>query len=97
MSGRGPDTAITLANDVISYCNSRELAVFAFSRGQLWKIYKTQNKNIIKCNTLAYLVVNDWNAMSKDTVLAPTLNIFKSRLEDEWKDKLWKYDPESYY
>ena len=59
--------------------------------------FKPQNKNIIKCNTLASREVNDWNALSTNTVLAPTLNIFKSRLEDEWKDKPWKYDPDNFY
>ena len=56
-----------------------------------------RNKNIIKCNTLASRAVNDWNALSTNTVLAPTLNIFKSRLEDEWKEKPWKYDPDNFY
>ena len=67
------------------------------TRGHPWKIFKPQNKNIIKCNTLASRAVNDWNALSTNTVLAPTLNIFKSSLEDEWKDKPWKYDPDNFY
>ena len=67
------------------------------TRGHPWKIFKPQNKNIIKCNTLASRAVNDWNALSTNTVLAPTLNIFKSRLEDEWKDKPQKYDPDNFY
>ena len=34
-----------------------------------WKIFKPQNKNIIKCNTLASRAVNDWNALSTNTGL----------------------------
>ena len=52
------------------------------ARGNPLKLFKP-NKNIIKCNTLSSTAINDCNTLSTDTVLAPTLNIFKSRLEDE--------------
>ena len=47
------------------------------TNGHPWKIFYPQNKNIIKRNTLASRAVNDWNALSTNTVLAPTLNILR--------------------
>ena len=59
------------------------------TRGHPWKIFKPQNKNIIKCNTLASRAVNDWNALSKNTVLAPTLNILRVGLSSP--GNMWIY------
>ena len=57
------------------------------TRGHPLKLFKPQNKNIIKCNTPSSRAINYWNTLSTDTVLAPTMNIFKSRLDDDWKEK----------
>ena len=57
------------------------------TRGHPLKLFKPQKKNIIKYNTLSSRAIIYWNTLSTDTVLAPTMNIFKSRLEDDWKEK----------
>ena len=41
--------------------------------------------------------MNEWNSLSNQVVDAENLNQFKTRLEIEWNDKEYKFDPSSYY
>ena len=41
--------------------------------------------------------MNDWNDLSDEVVKAETVNVFKTRLEEEWANKEWKYEPEFYH
>ena len=74
-----------------------QLAGDTATRGHSLKIYKLRANARVKANTLGVRVVNDWNALPESVVKSESINIFKSRLEDVWGDKVWKYDPENYY
>ena len=67
------------------------------TRGHSLKIYKLRANARVKANTWGVRVVNDWNALPESVVESESINIFKSRLEYVWGDKVWKYDPENYY
>ena len=56
-------------------------------------VYKLTANARVKANTLGVRVVNDRNALPESVVKSESINIFKSRLEDVWGDKVWKYDP----
>ena len=51
-----------------------------------------------KCNTRSRLhfftqrIVNKWNNLTKETISAPTVNSFKNRLDQEWKEKDGKFN-----
>ena len=74
-----------------------QLAGDTATRGHSLKKYKSRANASVKANTLRVRVVNDWNALTERVVKSESINIFKSRLEDVWGDKVWKYDPENYY
>ena len=67
------------------------------TRSHSLKIYKLRANARVKANTLGVRVVNDWNALPKSVVKSESINIFKSKLEDVWGNKVWKYDPKNYY
>ena len=49
---------------------------------RLFKIFEPRCKTIIKKNTLAYMAVNEWNALPNDVIEAENINQFKSKLEE---------------
>ena len=66
-------------------------------RGHKFKIFKPRCKTNVKKNTLAYRVVKEWNAQSNDVIEAENINQFKSKLEEYWHDKEYKYDPSGFH
>ena len=74
-----------------------QLAGDTATRGHSLKIYKLRANSRVKANTLGVRVVNDWNALPESVVKSESINIFKSRLEDVWGDKVWRYDKENHY
>ena len=67
------------------------------TRGHKFKIFKPRCKTNVKKNTLAYRAVNEWNALSNDVIEAENINQFKSKLEEYWHDKEYKYDPSGFH
>ena len=61
------------------------------TRGHKFKIFKPRCKTNVKKNTLAYRAVNEWNVLSNDIIEAENINQFKSKLEEYWHDKEYKY------
>ena len=64
---------------------------------RLFKIFEPRCKTIIKKNTLAYMAVNEWNALSNDVIEAENINQFKSKLEEYRHDKEYKFDPSGFH
>ena len=83
------------------YRNSRlnfvELDLGGRTRGHSYKLFKSRVKTREKRNTLGFRAINEWNSLSNQVVDAENLNQFKTRLEIEWNDKEYKFDPSSYY
>ena len=48
------------------------------------KLYKKRSRLNVRANVFSNRVVNAWNALPNDVVLAPSLNSFKSRLNKFW-------------
>ena len=40
--------------------------------------------------------VNLWNRLPSDVVSAPSVNAFKSRMDNHWKDFCYTLDPEDF-
>ena len=62
------------------------------SRGNPLKIVKPRALTTHKQYSFSHRVVNNWNDLPTEVVLADSLNIFKGRLEKCWKDKEFKFD-----
>ena len=54
------------------------------TRGHPWKICKPNAVSRARRNFFAVRVINDWNSLPVSVVSAPSLNIFKSRLDAHW-------------
>ena len=56
------------------------------TRGHQLKLQKETAQTRVRRNCFSVRVINDWNALPEDVVLAPSLNAFKSRLDAHWAD-----------
>ena len=54
------------------------------TRGHSFKLPKKLVKNNIKGHVFSHRIVNDWNSLPEDVVLAPSVNAFKNRLDSHW-------------
>ena len=54
------------------------------TRGHQWKLNKGQTQTMARRHCFSARVINDWNALPSEVVLAPSLNSFKSRLDAHW-------------
>ena len=81
-----------ILNGIDSLCieNFVELDLGGRTRGHCYKLFKSRVKTREKRNTLGFRAMNE-------VVDAENLNQFKTRLEIEWNDKEYKFDPSSYY
>ena len=52
------------------------------ARGHAQKVFK----NTARVNTFPQRVVNDCNALPNYVLMAPSINLFKKRLDDHWQD-----------
>ena len=63
------------------------------NRGNNYKLMKVRTTAKTRTNFLTNRVVNDWNKLPAQIVQAETLNIFKNRLDNHWKDTEEVYNP----
>ena len=56
------------------------------TRGHRYKLKKPRVITTQRQNSFALRIINDWNQLSDDTVASTSLNIFKTRLANEWED-----------
>ena len=84
--------------DIVEEGKFIQLVDETVTRGHSLKLYKPRITSRIGGNILATRVVNDWNDLSDEVVKAESVNVlFKTRLEEEWANKEWKYEPEFYH
>ena len=66
------------------------------TRGHQFKIYKNRYRLNVRGNYFSNRVIDLWNELPENTVMAPTLNSFKSRLNKCWYGHPRKFDPWCY-
>ena len=62
----------------------------AFTRGHTQRVFKQHAKKNARVFSFSHRVTNDWNSLPQLVVSAPSLNIFKNRLDKFWKDLMYK-------
>ena len=67
------------------------------TRGHSKKIIKQRGKLNTRLNFFSFRVVNQWNDLPEEVINAKSLNAFKNRLDNFWKNKSNKYDPNCYH
>ena len=66
------------------------------TRGNSRKLYKRRSRLNIRANVFSNRVVNVWNSLSSEVVLAPSVKAFKSRLNKYWHGHERKFSPACY-
>ena len=56
------------------------------TRGHNLKYAKEHAVRLSRRNNLSQKSANDWNSLPEDVVNAPTINVFKNRLDDYWHE-----------
>ena len=60
------------------------------------KLFKKRSRLNVRANVFSNRVVNAWNLLPSEVVLAPSLNSFKSRLNKFWFRHSLKFSPSCY-
>lgn len=77
--------------DKPSFCfNTRD------TRGNTLKLVKSHHRLSLRGNYFSVRIINCWNSLPDEVVKADNVNIFKSRLDNFWKDLSTVYDPTCY-
>ena len=65
----------------------------SITRGHSRKLSKGRYFRRLRKDSFAFRVVNPWNSLNDNVVSSPTLNIFKSRLNQHYKSHPLKFTP----
>ena len=66
------------------------------TRGNSLKLFKSHSRLVVRNNFFSNRVVNVWNSLPDNIVTAPSINSFKSQLNNFWKHIPIKFDPSCY-
>ena len=59
-----------------------------------YKLMKRRCHSQLRANYFSFRVVNLWNRLPSDVVSAPSVNAFKRRMDNYWKDFCYTLDTE---
>ena len=59
------------------------------TRGHRWKLDKPRARKLVRRNAFSTRIVNDWNSLPDSVVSATSVNQFKARLDNHWKNKMY--------
>ena len=62
------------------------------NRGHSKKLFIQRSKKEVRSNYFTQRVAPVWNSLPEEIVSAPSVNCFKNRLDNLWKDHPMKYD-----
>ena len=82
--------------DIVDKDKLFTLSEYTSTRGHPKKLYKERPRLNIRANIFSNRVVNVWNNLPEQVVMAPSLNAFKSRLNAHWKGHPNKFHPACY-
>ena len=69
------------------------MATATNTRGHSLKLFKRRTRLNQRSNFYSNRVVDVWNNLPEEVVIAPSINSFKSRLNNHWKRHAHKFDP----
>ena len=70
----------------VDWSNFFTLSPVHQTRGHHLKLYKKPARLQLRANFFTQRVVNEWNSLPSDVVLAPTITSFKQKLDMYWKE-----------
>ena len=60
------------------------------TRGHCFKMYKEHAVRLARKNNFPQKIINNWNSLPDEVVNAPSINVFKERLDEYWKEYLYE-------
>ena len=60
------------------------------TRGHCMKLLVPSSRKVSRQRFFSVRVVNSWNHLPENIVTAESINIFKNRLDQYWKEKMYK-------
>ena len=64
----------------------------SITRGNSRKLIKPRASTSIKLHSFSHRIINDWNSLPDEVVLAKSINSFKALLGKYWLDKDFRLD-----
>ena len=61
------------------------------TRGHSLKLLKPHVKSNLRKYSFSVRIINDWNSLPNEVVMAESINSFKNRLDAFWKDKMYSF------
>jgi len=78
---------ILTGTENVNYSKFFELAdVTSGLRGHSLKLFKPRCRTTVRQNFFSLRIVNEWNKLPLDVMEAPSINMFKNRLDQHWHD-----------
>ena len=68
----------------------------SYTRENPIKLKKIRGNTVRYISIFSYHTVNDWNGLPSSVVLSNSVNCFKSRLNDAWKEHPLKFDADRF-
>ena len=70
--------------------NVNKDAIFKFNvmptRGHQYKVSKPISTKLVRAQCFSHRVINDWNSLPQEVVSVQTVNEFKTKLDQCWKE-----------
>ena len=66
------------------------------TRGHSQKLFKRLFRLDLRKQFFSKRVINEWNSLSEEVISSGSINQFKPRLNNFWKDKPTKFEPDCY-
>ena len=60
------------------------------TRGHHQRILRQRAHTSVRAKSFSQRTIPSWNSLSKHVIDAPSINTFKNRLDEAWKDNLYK-------
>ena len=57
------------------------------TRGHQYKLRRMKSTKLARTQSFSQRVVTDWNSLLKEVVRARTVNEFKTKLDEQWKEE----------
>ena len=74
--------------DLVSEDKLFKMATYQAMRGHPLKLFKRHSRVIVRANSFSMRVIDTWNSLPSNVVLAPSMGSFESRLNKCWHGHL---------
>ena len=60
------------------------------TRGHNQRVLRQKAHKSVRAKSFSQRTISNWNSLPKKVIDAPSVNLFKNRLDDAWKDKWYR-------